>query len=387
MNSPDKDTTADPESRGLKERLAESDLSKMEAVILLLIGLGAGWFAVSENYGLLMQPKFRWLTLSGALVVFAMGTTSLGHVRKTGVAGSVAFLLLFSLVLAGRPFSESSASAVTTALRLPDAESVEDPDFPMRDIRDLLTAIEEKNPRLKEWVFSALGTVKHLPGDDGNAQVALMRTYMVCCAADAVGLGLRVEGDDIGAYKDSDWVVVRGRLARSADPVKVAPFRLGTATFAVVSEDYVIDPVAVVPLSATLPSLTDQLAAQSTARFTEALRASGLLSKLEEKGPFTVLAPINEALDGSDLDDPDGLLRSKQKSHLKSWVSGHIVPGRYLERDLYGEKVLQTIHDQDLHVRVENGRLLFGDSRILLSNIEARNGVIHIIYPALEKIP
>lgn len=361
--------------------------SKLEAAIVVLVGLGTGWFAAGDNYGLLMEPKFRWVTLGGALAVFAMGTTGWSHIRRGGFVGPVSFLLLFAIVLVGKPFSENSASAIMTALRLPDARNVEDPSFPLKDIKELHADIEEESTALKGLAFSALGTVKHLAPLNGKGQVALMRSYMVCCAADALALGFRVDGDQIKGFKDSDWVVVRGTLVQLPEPLPVPPFRMGTATFSMVNGSYVIEPVEVVALSTTLPSLIGQLSAQSTARFAQALQATGLLKKLGEKGPFTVFAPINEAFDNSELDTIEESLASEEKAALRDWLSRHLIAGRYLERDLFEEKTLRTIHNRKLHVRVENGRLFLGNSKMLLTNIEARNGVMHIIYPGLEKRP
>lgn len=359
--------------------------SRLEAVILILIGLGAAWFAAGENYGLLMAPKFRWVTLGGASAVFAMGVMGWYPVRRTGFVGSGTFLLLLAIILIGRPFSENSAFAIMSALRLPDAKSVEDPNFPLKDIQELQAELEEDSSGMNGLAFSALGTVKRLPPPNENGEVALMRSYMVCCAADALALGFRVDGDAINAFKDSDWVVVRGTLAKLTEPDPVAAFRLGTATFSIVNGDYVIEPVEVVALSTTLPSLIDQLGSQNTAKFTQALQAAGLLKKLEEKGPFTVFAPINEAFDNIGPYTTEESLASEERAALRNWLSRHLIAGRYLERDLFEKKTLHTIDSRDLPVRVENGRLFLGNSRMLLTNIEARNGVIHIIYPSLAK--
>ena len=359
--------------------------SKLEAAILVLVGLGTAWFAISESYSLLMDLKFRWVTLGGALSVFAMGTTGWHHSRRNGFVGSAAFLLFIAIVLIGRPFSKDSASAITTGLRLPDAMRVENPNFPLKDVKELIAEIEENGAPGEGLAFSILGTVKHLPPPDGNGQVALMRSYMVCCAADALALGFRVNGDGIKAFKDSDWVVVRGTLAKLPEPLPVAPFRLGTATFSIINEGYVIEPVEVIALVTTLPSLIDQLSAQNTAKFTQALRAAGLLKNLEGKGPFTVFAPINEAFDGIQLGSIEEPLASQEKAALSNWLAQHLVTGRYLEQDLFKEDVLPTIDGRDLPIRAVNGRLFLGNSRMLLTNIEARNGVVHIIYPGLAR--
>jgi len=371
-------STGKPENPG-DSRFAYPIASLLEAIVMIAVGLGVGWLALSENYSLLMQPKFRWLTVGGALAVLSMGVTGLFFPRKPGFAGPAAFLLLIGIVVIGRPFSEDSPASVTSALRLPDAENVEHPDFPMRDIRDLHMAMEEKDHDLNGLPLSAMGTVRSLPNPTGRRSVALMRSYMVCCAADAIAMGLRVPGEGIDRFQDGDWVVVRGRLTKLPEPSPVPPFRMGTATFSIVASDFIIEPAEIVPLVATLPSIVEQLSSQSTNRFMDALRSVDLLNELDKKGPFTVFAPVNEAYSES------GTASVLQKGEDRIiQLSRHIVPGKFLERDLYEESVLRPIDGEPIAIQVDNGRLYLDSSRILLSNIEARNGVIHIIYPSLK---
>lgn len=354
-------------------------MSGFEAILVILTGMSICWFAISDNYSLLMDPKFRLLTLAGALSVCGMGIAAVSHRRSAGPSGSLAIVVLAAIVLLGKPYSEDSASAVTTALRLPDAQNVEDPDFPMKDIRDLTAELEEEGDTVIGVPLSAMGTVKHLPSPSsgGAGQVALMRSYMVCCAADALALGFRVDGEDIAKLKDSDWVVVRGQLAKLPEPDPIPPFRLGTATFSVVNESYIIESTEVVPLTTTLPSLVEQLSAENTAIFRAALEETGLLKKLDRKGPFTVFAPINEAFG----DASEGELPQEE------WLSSHLISGKYMEQDLFEEDSLNAINGREVPIRAVNGRLILGNSRMLLTNVEARNGVIHIIYPGLARTP
>ena len=44
-----------------------------EAGMLLLVGLAALWFALSPHYSLLINPRFKWITVTGAVLVLGMG--------------------------------------------------------------------------------------------------------------------------------------------------------------------------------------------------------------------------------------------------------------------------------------------------------------------------
>jgi uncharacterized surface protein with fasciclin (FAS1) repeats len=228
--------------------------------------------------------------------------------------------------------------------------------------------------------FSAVGTIKHLKRPGGQTQAALMRSYMACCAADALALGFRLTGDTETSHQEGDWIVVSGTLSRLPEPDPIASFRMGTATFATIQEDYVIELTRIVDYTTTLPSVIEQLTAESTAQFAQALQVTDLWEALEGDGPFTVFAPMNQAFEQI---DPNLL---SERGPPRAWLANHIVSGRYVHGDLYDVASLQTIHGQDIQIRVENGQLSVQGARVVFKNKVARNGVVHIIYPCLDVI-
>ena len=68
---------------------------------------------------------------------------------------------------------------------------------------------------------------------------------------------------------------------------------------------------------------------------------------------------------------------------LKQFVSSHIIMGKFFSRDLMERERLETINGRVLLVELTNGKLRINKSRLLLKDTEARNGVIHFIYPAI----
>ena len=64
----------------------KSFYGKLEALILVYVGLTTAWLALSRHYGLLMNPKFKWLTLTGAILVGGMGiVASLSGQKRKGL--------------------------------------------------------------------------------------------------------------------------------------------------------------------------------------------------------------------------------------------------------------------------------------------------------------
>jgi uncharacterized surface protein with fasciclin (FAS1) repeats len=64
-----------------------------------------------------------------------------------------------------------------------------------------------------------------------------------------------------------------------------------------------------------------------------AAKATGLVSTLESKGPFTVFAPTNEALDKLPAGTVPTLLKPENKPKLVKVLTYHVLPGRYTTED------------------------------------------------------
>ena len=69
-----------------------------EAAILVLLGAAIIWFALSGHYGLLMNVKFRWLTVTGAVLLLVMGLFALGGLQKRPGPNTFIFGLMLLVV-------------------------------------------------------------------------------------------------------------------------------------------------------------------------------------------------------------------------------------------------------------------------------------------------
>lgn len=133
----------------------------------------------------------------------------------------------------------------------------------------------------------------------------------------------------------------------------------------------------------TQDSLTIVDIAVSDARFTTlvtALDSTDLVSSLSEDGPFTVFAPTNEAFEAL----PDGaledLIGAEDKSELESILLYHVVEGSTMSGDLSdGEQMVTTLQGDSLTIEVSDEGVMVGDAQVVEADIEAANGVIHVI--------
>ena len=133
----------------------------------------------------------------------------------------------------------------------------------------------------------------------------------------------------------------------------------------------------------TEDSLTIVDIAADDARFTTlvtALDSTDLVSSLSEDGPFTVFAPTNEAFEAL----PDGaledLIGAEDKSQLESILLYHVVEGSTMSGDLAdGEQMVPTLQGDDLTIEVSDEGVMVGDAQVVEADIEAANGVIHVV--------
>ena len=122
-----------------------------------------------------------------------------------------------------------------------------------------------------------------------------------------------------------------------------------------------------------------------------AVKAAGLVSTLEGKGPFTVFAPTNEAFAALPAGTVDTLLKPENKAKLTKVLTYHVVPGRLSAKDLMekiragnGKAILKTVEGADLTFAEKDGRLWIwdakgGSAQVTIRNVNQSNGVIHVI--------
>ncbi len=109
-----------------------------------------------------------------------------------------------------------------------------------------------------------------------------------------------------------------------------------------------------------------------------ALQASGLDDALDSGGPFTVFAPSNDAFAKLDPDELNTIISTP--SLLVSLLQYHVVAAEVFSGDLSNGPVQTLLSGQTVDVSVAGGGVtLNGSSNVTNADIDASNGVIHII--------
>jgi uncharacterized surface protein with fasciclin (FAS1) repeats len=107
-----------------------------------------------------------------------------------------------------------------------------------------------------------------------------------------------------------------------------------------------------------------------------AVDAAGLGETLAEGGPFTVFAPTDEAFASL----PEGTVESllQDPATLTGILTYHVVAGRVTAEDAAGLSSATTVQGSELPVSSEGG-IHVGDASVVSADIEASNGIIHVI--------
>lgn len=108
----------------------------------------------------------------------------------------------------------------------------------------------------------------------------------------------------------------------------------------------------------------------------KAAEAAGLVSTLKGEGPLTVFAPTDEAFAKLPPGTIEGLLEDREK--LSAILKYHVVPGKITAQKVTEQKSLKTAQGKELAVDLTGG-VKVGKARVVKTDIEASNGVIHVI--------
>lgn len=107
-----------------------------------------------------------------------------------------------------------------------------------------------------------------------------------------------------------------------------------------------------------------------------AVQAAGLVDALNGEGPFTVFAPTNAAFEDllADMEiSAEDLLADVDT--LTAVLTYHVVSGKVLSTDLLAASSATTLQGEDISI----GLAVNGVANVITADIEASNGVIHVI--------
>jgi uncharacterized surface protein with fasciclin (FAS1) repeats len=121
---------------------------------------------------------------------------------------------------------------------------------------------------------------------------------------------------------------------------------------------------------------TAQAAGSFNTLLTAATKA-GLVDTLKGDGPFTVFAPTDEAFAKVPKETLNALLQDKAK--LKEVLLYHVVQGKVMAADAVKLDSAKTVQGQPFTIEARGGKVMINNAQVTKADIEASNGVIHVI--------
>ncbi len=146
---------------------------------------------------------------------------------------------------------------------------------------------------------------------------------------------------------------------------------------------HVVDSV-LIPESKSILEIASQTSELST--LFAALNAAGIGDQLGTvNGPWTVFAPINSAFTSLDDGVLEDLLKTKNRAELIDLLGLHVIPGRISSSELLANKSARSYFGNKIDFTLESGEFYVQGAKILSADIQASNGVIHLIESVITK--
>ncbi|HPE12691.1 MAG: fasciclin domain-containing protein [Actinobacteria bacterium] len=109
-----------------------------------------------------------------------------------------------------------------------------------------------------------------------------------------------------------------------------------------------------------------------------AVTEAGLAETLGAEGPYTVFAPTDAAFEALPEGLVDALLLPENKEVLTQILTYHVVAGEVMSTDIQPGDVA-TVEGEDITITTEDGGVQVNGATVSTADVEASNGVIHVI--------
>ena len=110
----------------------------------------------------------------------------------------------------------------------------------------------------------------------------------------------------------------------------------------------------------------------------KAAEQAQLVEALKSDGPLTIFAPTDEAFSKLPKKTLNQLLQPDNIGMLQTVLKYHVISGRYKSSNL-PILPLTTLAEQDVNFSVSNETVFINKSKIIQADIEASNGIVHVI--------
>lgn len=114
-----------------------------------------------------------------------------------------------------------------------------------------------------------------------------------------------------------------------------------------------------------------------------AATAAGLAETLSDDGPYTVLAPTDEAFAALPEGTIEHLLKEENVEQLKAILLYHVIDGSVMAETVVTLEEADTLQGSPVSITVEEEAVMINDAEVVKTDVVASNGVIHVINKVL----
>ncbi len=136
--------------------------------------------------------------------------------------------------------------------------------------------------------------------------------------------------------------------------------------------------LAIIP-KASAADIVDRAKAGHFNTLVAAVKAAGLVDALKGPGPFTVFAPTDEAFAKLPAGTLENLLKPENQEQLKKILTYHVVAGKVMAKDVVKMPSAKTLEGANLAITAGDGGVMVDKARVIKTDMEASNVVIHVI--------
>ena len=124
------------------------------------------------------------------------------------------------------------------------------------------------------------------------------------------------------------------------------------------------------------PAIFDLAGEAGFTTLSAAIEAAGLAGTLNGEGPFTVFAPTDEAFAKLPAGALEALLSDKDA--LSRVLLYHVTAGSVYAEDVVDLRAAKTLNGEKVAIGIDGG-VTVNEANVIETDVEARNGVIHVI--------
>ena len=213
------------------------------------------------------------------------------------------------------------------------------------------------------------GTVESLLKPENKAKLVAILTYHVV-GAEVLAKDVKTGSADTVNGQRIDIVAKDGKVTIDGANVVKTDIKASNGVI------HVLDSVI---LPADKDLVQTAVAAGQFKTLATLLEKAGLVDALKGKGPFTVFAPTDDAFAKLPKETVDSLLKSENKEQLASILKYHVLSGRVFSDAAAKGASVASLQGGKVNTKTEGGKVKVEAATVVKADIEASNGVIHVI--------